>query len=264
MTYLKSPFPGMDPYLEQPSEWPSLHLNLLAAFLNVIAAALPDGFYVRVDQRVYMTSPGDEDRDAIEPDVYVAKEAQAVYAPAITQPVLVDRPDLDPLIHDRFLEIRDTRSRKVITIIELLSPFNKRSQAQGFQAFRRKRTRVMASACNWIEIDLLRAGLRPREVEGRSDYYALLKRGDRLGPYEVWFFNLRQPMPTIAVPLIEPHADIPLDLQRIFEDVYTRTRYANSVDYTARLSDLPPQDQSWANEQISVWQVVRSETEQAT
>lgn len=254
----------MDPYLEQPSEWPSLHLRLLAAFSDALSAALPTQFFVSVDQRVYMTSPGDEDRDAIEPDVYVVKETQAIYVPAITQPVLVDRQDLDPEIHDRFLEIRDTRSRKVITIIELLSPFNKRAQAQGFRAFRRKRNQVMASSCNWIEIDLLRAGLRPQEVEGRSDYYALLKRGDRFGPYEVWFFNLRQPMPTIAVPLIEPHADIPLDLQRIFEDVYVRTRYANSIDYTAPLSDLPTQDQSWANEQISAWQVVRSETEQAT
>ena len=94
-----------------------------------------------------------------------------------TVPTLLEIRDLAPEVHDRYIEIRTPRNGEVITIIELLSPFNKRPGAQGFQAFQEKRREVMASHTHWIEIDLLRAGVRPPEVAYKSDYYALLKRG---------------------------------------------------------------------------------------
>lgn len=76
----------------------------------------------------------------------------------------------------------------------------------------------MASGVHWIEVDVLRAGERPPEVVGRSDYYVLLKRGGQAGRFEVWFFDLRDRMPTIAVPLRPPFEDVPLDLQAVFNE----------------------------------------------
>ena len=159
-------------------------------------------------------------------------------------------------IHDRYIEVRDAHSREVVATIEVLSPFNKQPGAQGYKAFQEKRIDVMASSVHWIEIDLLRAGMRPPEVAYRSDYYALLSRGDRRQPYEGWFFDLRDRMPTIAVPLRPPYADIPLDLQAVFGEVYIRGRYAYDVDYMlpAPPPPLHPDDEQWLRQCIHEWQ----------
>lgn len=113
----------------------------------------------------------------------------------------------------------------------------------------------MASNVHWIELDLLRAGARTTEVADKSDYYALLKRGGTLGLFEVWYIDLRDRLPTIAVPLHPPFDDAPLDLQAAFADMYQRAHYAQSIDYT---TDLPApalelSDQQWAKQCIAQW-----------
>lgn len=260
MTPRPSPFPGMDPYLEAPALWSSVHTRLIVGMSDAIAALLPAGYSVDIEQRVYATSPGDADRSSMEPDVFVVQEAAARYRAGrlpspVTPPTLVEPPETDPEIRDRFLEIRDSRTGQVITVIELLSPFNKRPGAQGYDAFQEKRRRIMASRTHWLEIDLLRKGERPREVTGRADYYALLKRGDRLRPYEVWFFDLPNPLPTVAVPLRPPQGDLPLDLQAILADVYARARYGENLDYSGAPPPPPltPDNAAWAHALIRAW-----------
>lgn len=256
MTSRPSPFPGMDAYLEAPALWSSVHTRLIVAMIDAIAAILPAGYAVDIEQRVYLTTPGDADRVSMEPDVFVMREAAINYRVGpVTSPTLVEPPESDPEIRDRFLEIRDSRSREVITVIELLSPFNKRSGTQGYEAFQEKRRRVMASRTHWLEIDLLRKGERPGEVASQSDYYALLKRGNRLRPYEVWFFSLRDSLPTVSVPLRSPDEDLPLDLQTILADVYRRARYGENLDYTASPPPPPlaPDNAAWAKSLINAW-----------
>jgi hypothetical protein len=91
-------------------------------------------------------------------------------------------------------------------------------------------------------------------VAGRSDYYALLKRGDRAGPYEVWYVDLRDRLPTIAVPLRPPHPDAPLDLQAALDAVYARAFYAAQLDYAATPQPpLPPADSAWATGRVHAW-----------
>lgn len=270
MEPLSSPFPGMDPFLEDPTEWQSVHFQLIARISDLLSETVAPDYFVRVDQRVYVTTLGDLDRRTIEPDVYLLRQALAHYQTAVTTPgvtpfLLVEPEESDPEIRDRFIEIRDARNREVVTTIELLSPFNKRRGSQGFGAFQQKRQSVMASQTHWVEIDLLRAGSRPPEVAGKSDYYALLKRGDRPRPYAGWFFNLQNRMPTIAVPLRPPHADVPLDLQAVWEEMYRRARYAQSIDYSQPVPPPPlrPDDERWAQAQIQTWQAARQSVEVA-
>ncbi|MBI3960990.1 MAG: DUF4058 family protein [Chloroflexi bacterium] len=270
MTVLSSPFPGMDPYLEDPAEWQSVHFQLIARISDLLSEAVAPHYFVRVDQRVYVTTPGDLDRRTIEPDVYLLRQAPARYqtavgTPGVTPFLLVEPAESDPEIRDRFIEIRDARNRAVVTTIEVLSPFNKRSGAQGFSAFQQKRENVMASQTHWIEIDLLRAGSRPQEVTDKGDYYALLKRGDRPRPYAVWFFNLQNRMPTMAVPLRPPHADVPLDLQAVWDELYRRARYAQSIDYSQPPPPPPlrPDDEGWAQARIQTWQTARQHSVEA-
>ena len=114
----------------------------------------------------------------------------------------------------------------------------------------------MNSHSHWIEIDLLRAGERPAEVSNKSDYYALLKREDGDFALEVWYFDLRDGLPTIAVPLTPNYPDVPLDLQAAFNEMYRRAHYAASLDYSAPvpLPRLRPADAVWLKNQIKNWQ----------
>lgn len=253
----------MDPFLEAPSLWSSVHTRLMNSISDPLAELVSPDFYVDIQQHVTILNPDDEAVRHIIPDVYVAEQPPAAQqqtrpSAVITRPTLVE--PLEQLeIHERFIEVRDRSSREVVTIIEVLSTWNKVAGKERWDTFQGKRRQVMASPTHWIEIDLLRAGRRPPEVVGKSDYYALLKRGGSLGPYEVWHFDLRDQLPTIAVPLRESYEDVPLDLGAVLEDVYRRARYGESIDYTG---DIPspkfrPADLQWAGEQIRNWLAIQ-------
>lgn len=263
MSTLHSPFMGMDPYLEEPALWSSIHTRLMTLISDFLADQVAPDFYVDIQQYVTVLDPDDPITRHIAPDIYVAERMPAATettgASSITTPTIIT--PLDPLeVTERYIEIRDRLSREVITIIEVLSPWNKAAGPKRRDAFQEKRAKVMASLTHWIEIDLLRAGKRPAEVADKSDYYALLKRGnapkmDAAWGYEVWYANLRDEPPTIAVPLRPPHDDVPLDLQAVFTDLYRRARYAESIDYTKSVPPprLQPADEAWVKAQIEEW-----------
>jgi hypothetical protein len=56
---MKSPFPGMDPFLEDKVEWPSVHAWLIVEISNQLAEAVAPDFFVRIEQRVYIVSEDD-------------------------------------------------------------------------------------------------------------------------------------------------------------------------------------------------------------
>lgn len=175
---MPSPFPGMDPFSEEPARWAGVHSRLINAISEAVAELVSPTFFVEIEDRVYIITPDDYANQAIVPGVYLVRgrrdTALAEMSSTITAPTLVE-PLSELHIRDRYIEIRDTKSREVVTTVEVLSPFNKAAGTQGRTAFLRKRRSVMSSAAHWIEIDLLRAGDRPPEVAGNSDYYALLK-----------------------------------------------------------------------------------------
>ena len=203
-------------------------------------------------------TPDEARAQQIVPDVYLVETlpqgAWPGAAVGITTPTVVE-PLYELEVTERWIEIRDKRDRQVVTTIELLSPFNKTKNTEGRAAFLRKRNKVMSSRTHWVEIDLLRAGERPPEVADKSDYYALLKRSSVLGTYEVWYFDLRDRMPTIAIPLCAPFADVPLDLQAALADTYQRGGYATDINYTGDIPAPPlrPPVTAWIRAQINTW-----------
>ena len=155
---MKSPFPGMDPFLEDKAEWSSVHTWLIAELASELGNVVTPHFFVRIEQRVYITVPDRPgDKGVIVPDMFIMSDPKspadstATMANAIMTPTLVE-PATDLEIHDRYIEIRDVRNREVVTTIELLSPFNKAPGHQGYDAFQRKRRQVMASPVHWIEL----------------------------------------------------------------------------------------------------------------
>lgn len=261
---MRSPFPGMDPYLEAPGLWPDVHTELITGIRVVLAELLSPHFVVSVEQRVSIAEEEGAPVGVIVPDLAVlTPPRQGVTAPydaAYDAPTLIEALP-DPEVRERFLEIRDARSRTVVTIIELLSPSNKTEAHPSAIAFDRKRSVVCESRTNWIEIDLLRAGKRFEAVADKSDYYALLKRVTDYR-YEVWFADLRDRLPTILVPTTEAFGPVALNLQQVFDTAYARAHYADSVDYSANPPSPPlrPADANWAREQVRHWRALQSST----
>jgi Protein of unknown function (DUF4058) len=263
---MPSPFPGMDPYLENPIEWSDLHVRLMVAISRQLTEQVAPHFYVRVEQRVSIVGPDEEERRVIIPDVYQAQTSAQPTQTAQTGAVIAT-PTLITVLEDlelreHYIEIHDARSRAVVATLEVLSPINKVHGTKR-AAFMAKRRAVMASPAHWIEVDLLRAGERPPELAGKSDYYALLKRGDRPGPFEVWFRSMRDQLPIIAVPLRAPFGDVPLDLQAALEMAYSEARYDDQLSYAGAPPPpaLPPAEQAWAAERIAAWQQRRRQGE---
>ena len=52
---MQSPFPGMDPYLEDPSLWPDVHHELLSVARELLHRQLRPQYHVRVEERVYIS-----------------------------------------------------------------------------------------------------------------------------------------------------------------------------------------------------------------
>lgn len=259
---LHSPFPGMDPYLEEPALWPGVHSRLINMLSDMLTEQVIPHFVVRIEERVYITDATPQERQAIVPDLHLLRTplpAQGTEPTALITPPLILERMSEPVILDRYLTIRDARSREVVTTIEILSPFNKTPGSQGATAFRRKRDAVMQSPTHWIEIDLLRSGERPTEVAGLGAYYTLLKRGDQ-DRIEVWPISLRDLLPTIAVPLTPDFPDLPLNLQTALEQVYRRGAFALDLDYSrpAPSPALNAADAQWAAMLIGSWRTTHS------
>jgi hypothetical protein len=76
-------------------------------------------------------------------------------------------------------------------------------------------------------------------------------RGWKRNYWELYRIALREPLPTIRVPLRETDPDVPLNLQTLMERCYTNGRY-DDLDY--RHDPDPPlesHDAAWASELLN-------------
>jgi Protein of unknown function (DUF4058) len=143
---MPSPLPGMNPYLESPELWSEFHSRMIVAIADALDTTLSQNYRVAVEK--------------------------------LTEPMLVEIP-LAEEVQERYLEIREVATGRVVTMIELLSPKNKRS-GDGRDAYSQKRQRIMLSQTHLVEIDLLRSGeTLPMVGATPSDYRILVSRSDR-------------------------------------------------------------------------------------
>jgi hypothetical protein len=54
---MPSPFPGMDPYLEEPTQWPGVYQRLITYAADVLQAGLRPRYHVLIGERVYIAEP---------------------------------------------------------------------------------------------------------------------------------------------------------------------------------------------------------------
>lgn len=252
---MPTPFPGMDPYLERPGLWGEVHTRLIVAIADALAPRLRPTYFVGVERRTYLSVRSPDEFASI-PDVLVfqpAGMARASAAPAYAnggRPLLAEIPMPEEVV-ERFLEIRNVHTAEVVTVIELLSPANK-SNPTGRQEYNDKRQKVLSSKTSLIEIDLLRSGESPPlywRTPQQCDYRVVVSRAWQRPHVDVYCIGLRQPLPSIPVPLLRSESEPTLELNPLLHDLYDRAGYDLAVDY--RQPPSPPlaeADERWADD----------------
>ena len=237
---MKSPFPGMDPYLEQ--HWLDVHASLIVYARDYLEEQLPDNLIARVEERVVFESEESPDH-WLYPDVRIAELAARSSAgavrrssTAVVEPVIVPIPS-EPATETFINIIEPGRKDKLIAVLETLSLANK-LPGEGQRQYRRKQSDLQRRRVNLVEIDLLRRGQRvilvppgrlPRRLH--TTYQACVWRATKPDQCEVYPIPLDATLPTIKIPLRPKDNDITLDLQAILDLAYRKGRYRATLDY---------------------------------
>ena len=253
---MPSPFPGMDPYLEG-ELWQEFHERLANQISTQLLAQLPANYVALLAKRYVVGSPTTgvlpglglnivdwPAQRVIYPDVHVAalperklREPAVGYEAgvALMEPAAEVANPL-PAAPQLSVEIRDVAQRRLVTLIEILSPANKHSQ--GALEYFERRMRLLNTDTLVMEIDLLRGGARILLMAEPppASYYVYLSRTERRPYTQIWPASLRQRLPAVPVPLLHPDPDVILDLQAAVDACFALVRYERLLDY----ADAPP------------------------
>lgn len=249
---MPSPFPGMDPFIEG-QMWSGFHATFITAMAETLVPQIRPDYVVNVEEYVYVVREPTESVTAIRPDVLVIEaedrwRGRGGSGSAVTAEPLVLTLPLPDRLEQHYLVVRRRKRHQVVTVIELLSPWNKASE--GRSDYLAKRHNITGTHSHLLELDLLRGGQRLPTVEPLplADHYAFLTRAERFPRVEVFAWGIRQALPTVPVPLAGDDPDATLALQDIFTTVYDRGGYDYALDYES--SELTPRlaraDEAWA------------------
>ena len=254
---MPSPFPGMNPYLEQDDAWHSFHERFCTRLADELVARTGPKYLVKLDENVFLHElPADGRRLLGRPDVMVLEPrgpgdvAAAAVLPAAA-PAYANLPAVD-LERLSYVEIRDARSRRLITAIELLSPTNKAAGSDRDQ-YLAKRARLMRQGVNLVEIDLLRGGPRmPMDGVPACDYLVMVARPPEWPRAGIWPIRLREPLPEIPIPLTAPDPDVRVNLQPLLHAIYDSAGYDRFIYDGEPDPPLGGDDAAWARQHLSV------------
>jgi hypothetical protein len=253
---MPSPFPGMDPYIEQDVIWHDFHERFLPAAAAQVSAQVLPRYIVLIDESVYLQDVEMmEDRPIGRPDITVARasepKARVGLATGILEaPTRVRVPEIEQE-RESFLKIYDRTNRQVITVIELLSPTNKR-RGENRRRYLAKRADLLNGSAHLVEIDLLRGGPpMPAEDRPECDYSVLVSRADERPSAGFWPIGLRDGLPNIPVPLLAGEPDARLDLRAVIDRVYDEAGYRYFLYDRVPEPPLAGSDYEWAAQMMA-------------
>jgi hypothetical protein len=246
---MPSPFPGMNPYLEQSDAWQEFHNHFL---LHAEAALIPQvgpNYIVKAEERLILHELSAEERRFMgTADLGVTSATNRPTAPSgalADAPLFLRLPAVEVEKH-LFLEIRDRRGRRVITVIELLSPSNKRPGPDR-DDYLAKRRQVLATVTHLVEIDFRRGGQRPSPPDlPPCDYYCLVSRYADRPRVGVWPIGLRDPLPTLPIPLEDDDPPARLDLKAVLDRTYDSSDFGKYIYQETPEPPLSAEDEAWA------------------
>jgi hypothetical protein len=239
----------MNPYLEQPDVWHEFHEAFCGEIMTHLSRSLPEPYYVRGDATVYVREWNGSERHPLgRPDAFVSGAAESAGASVATlaAPARTLLPEVD-MFTETTIEIHDSRRRRVVTAIEVLSPSNK-DLNDDYRRYASKRLAYLHSGASLVEIDLLRGGTRPRTLKPLppGDYFVLVARPHQHPEADVWPISLRQPLPPIPIPLAALDPDVSIDLQAMLHAAYDARSFRKFIYDGEPTPALGSEDAAWA------------------
>jgi len=243
---MPSPFPGMDPFIEG-QKWEDFHASFITAIRDALVPVVRPKYIVDVERRIYL-----ERNDPAEPVQTLVADA-AIYhrfdhlseGSGGSYVAVTNEPSIKPKVctlpyfeehRETFITIRRGSPARVVTVIELLSPTNKRKGTEGRDQYLDKIHALLRTSVSLVEIDLLRGGERPAVSDPPpGDYFAMVSKPKPRPLAEVYGWSLADPLPRILIPLSIEDPDVPLDLQAAFNLVYDRAGYDYAINYKHRV-----------------------------
>ena len=235
---MASPFPGMDPYLEG-ELWQEFHETLASEIRAQLMPRLAPKYVALLAKRYVLDLSALGIFDApsprtFYPDVHVAQVREEgpqqltvlTLSPPTTE---VASPTYTPQLS---VEIRDVAERRLVTVIEILSPANK--AGEGATEYNQRRLDLLQTKTHLLEIDLLRGGTRITLTEAvpAAPYYVYLSRTERRPFTLVWAIQIAERLPNVPVPLLAPDSDVTLSLQAAVDACFALVGYERLIDYT--------------------------------
>src|SRR5215472_5589212 len=118
---MPSPFPGMDPFLEDEKCWPEFQHALVMALYQALLPNLVDRYRARVGQRHYVVE-------------------QALFTSVIRDEH-----------HEEFVEVRQRSDGRLVTLLDVVSPANK-TLSPARTAYLDKRQEAKNAGASLVEI----------------------------------------------------------------------------------------------------------------
>ena len=202
---MPSPFPGMDPFLEDEALWSSFQHHLVAGLYQILLPGLVDRYRARIAQRTYVTEE-----------------------PLFTSVIRQERTD-------EYIEIRQRADGRLVTLVDFVGPATK-TFSQGRAAYLETRRQARGHNASVVEIDLVLQG-RPlldysRDGLPEWDYAVTVTRCTQPERFEIYTSTLSKRLPRFKVPLAPDDRDTVLDLQATFAKAYDQGHFAASIDYS--------------------------------
>jgi hypothetical protein len=203
---MPSPFPGMDPYLENPSIWPAFHHTLINTLRAHLLPGLQDRYKASIGERLYAA---DSRFSSVQREEYIA--------------------------------IRERKDGKLVTLVDVVNPSNK-TTALGRSAYLNSRREARKSNSNIVEIDLVMQGQSALNYsrEGLPDwnYAVTVTRATTPERYEIYTSTLEKRLPRFRLPLAADDRDTVVDLQAVFTSAFEGENFDTTIDYRCE-PDVP-------------------------
>jgi hypothetical protein len=187
----------MDPFLESPDLWPAFHHEMMAALSDILK--LGERYQVRIAERRYPSDlpDGGEQRE-------------------------------------EYIEIHQANTGNLVTLVDLVSPANKTTDA-GRRAYLHTRQQANEAKANLVEIDLVLQGQPTLDYSRKDlpvwDYAVTVTRTTYPGRYEIYTATWEKRLPRFRVPLASDDRDGVVDLQVAFTKAFQQGGFAGKIHY---------------------------------
>lgn len=215
-------FPGMSPYLEDASLWPAFHRELITSLEESLHSGLRERYATQVLERRY--SAADPAADS----------------------------ELEPVVQEQYIELRDRRDGRWVTLVDVVSPRNKTTE-RGRLTYLRTRRIAHDAGAHLVEIDLVLLGDSTIEYSRDNlpewDYAVTVTRATQPERHEIYTSTLAKRLPRFRLPLAAGDTDFVVDLPAVFARTMERGAFAAHIDYRQN----PPEEVT-ARHAYRIWE----------